>query len=152
MPATPAIAGKTNLSMRNLRRGVTGSTSGPFSLAIQGRGSAAKTSMLDFTVSAVGLPSGDQNPGIPDFDVPYALSFTSAGSLFASKLGSRSANSSWTDTNSLGSVSSNNGDDCTYNWNVAPGGTTLRAVWTDYFNIAATSYGANRDLSILVGV
>jgi len=107
--------------------------------------------MLDFTVSAVGLPSGQQNPLYLDSS-SYTLAFTGAGSLFASKLGSRSANSSWSDTSSRGSLTTNNGDDCVYYWGGSLGLTTLRAVWTDFFNLAATSYGANRDLSILVDI
>jgi len=147
MPTSPS--GQTNLRFSNLRKAVNGATSGPFSLAVHGRGSAAHTSINDFTISAVGTPTGEQNPVENDTDA-YVLGFTGASTLFASRLGSRSANSSWSDSSGIGTLQTNNGDDCTYKWDGGTGLTNLRAVWTDFFNLEATNYGANRDLAVLV--
>jgi len=140
---------RTNLTFSGLRRAITGNTSGAFRLAADGRGSAATTAMINFAIDSITGVTGPTEMEEGNIENFY-FTFSSAGSLFTSKLGSRSANSDWGFDQDILEVDSNNGDDCDIAAYNGGGEEIIFATWTDYFNINATNYNSAR--SIEVGV
>mgnify|MGYP001285596348 FL=1 len=101
-----STAANQNLSLGKLKRAVDGTdsyTTANTSLGAQNDGSS-QTKMSDFSISEVSSVSGFAYLWEQTSET-YTLNFSSAGSLFLSKIASRTANITWSTNNGLVSVS-----------------------------------------------
>tara|TARA_Y100000361_G_scaffold71029_1_gene62884 strand:+ start:560 stop:1594 length:1035 start_codon:yes stop_codon:yes gene_type:complete len=101
-----STAANQNLSLGKLKRAVDGTdsyTTANTSLGSQNDGSS-QTKMSDFSISEVSSVSGYAYLWEQTSET-YTLNFSSAGSLFLSKIASRTANITWSTNNGLVSVS-----------------------------------------------
>ncbi len=101
-----STAANQNLSLGKLKRAVDGTdsyTTANTSLGAQNDGSS-QTKMSDFSISEVSSVSGYAYLWEQTSET-YTLNFSSAGSLFLSKIASRTANITWSTNNGLVSVS-----------------------------------------------
>ena len=101
-----STAANQNLSLGKLKRAVDGTdsyTTANTSLGSQNDGSS-QTKMSDFSISEVSSVSGFAYLWEQTSET-YTLNFSSAGSLFLSKIASRTANITWSTNNGLVSVS-----------------------------------------------
>jgi len=101
-----STAANQNLSLGKLKRAVDGTdsyTTANTSLGAQNDGSS-QTKLSDFSISEVSSVSGYAYLWEQTSET-YTLNFSSAGSLFLSKIASRTANITWSTNNGLVSVS-----------------------------------------------
>ena len=101
-----STAANQNLSLGKLKRAVDGTdsyTTANTSLGAQNDGSS-QTKMSDFSISEVSSVSGYAYLWEQTSET-YTLNFSSAGSLFLSKIASRTANITWSTNQALVSVS-----------------------------------------------
>ena len=168
-----STAANQNLSLGKLKRAVDGTdsyTTANTSLGSQNDGSS-QTKMSDFSISEVSSVSGFAYLWEQTSET-YTLNFSSAGSLFLSKIASRTANITWSTNNGLVSVSGDytgtatagaisnantgTGDACDF----FPAGTNNTSVningkynddgQSDGFNDHAVNYNANLTKAVTV--
>lgn len=116
-------------------------------------------SMSSFGIDAVGTLSG-YTYAVENTNETYTLAFTGAGSNFASRIGNRAANFTWSvPAGSTIGLTTNNGSSAVFtvsNRTNLPTQTilqnvssnTIRVVFADGFNNHATGYNTNKDKTV----
>ena len=139
-----------NLSLGALGKavGANGSISGETALAADGRGSGATTSLSDFYIATVATAISGQDEPSENSSEAYSISFTSAGSLFNTRIRDRADNFTWAAVLASGFFNINNGAGGDKDYRVSVGytgvssDTTVRfsVTFNDSFNDHATRY------------
>jgi len=137
-----------NLSI-NALAGATGAS--PKSLLTAAGGSGSNITVTSFTITGVTTPTTNTNAYAYGASVTITTNFTSAGSRFLSRIGSRSQNFTWPASISGLTLSTNSGYTRTYTNTYNPGGTscssavsrTASITFNDGFNTPASNYNVS---------